>query len=289
MLIEDHYNHNDIVNDARLGAEPSAEYLERISVLDRAVRECMFVSRSYAGIPAPTSQHYYASVLFTALVTRAVSLMNLAPHSPWAQKIIEHWDYSSATGIVRTMMELRFAFYYFCVDKCSTTEWECRWHIFNLHDCVTRKRLLETLDGKEDEIRKLEDAAESLRNLLKDNASFSCMPVGQQRKFLQGQTAFLFPLEDLGEKAGIDKNTFRMIWTLFSSHVHGLPFSFYRIGGGESERGRGLPSRVEEGYTSLCLSFAATFLIKTRDELHVLFAGLISPDLRHTEQKSDKE
>lgn len=48
--------------------------------------------------------------------------------------------------------------------------------------------------------------------------------------------------------------------------------SFYRIGQGEAERGRGLPSPVEERYTSLCLSLASTFLVSARDELHELFA-----------------
>jgi hypothetical protein len=61
---------------------------------------------------------------------------------------------------------------------------------------------------------------------------------------------------------------------LFSSHVHGLPMSFYRMGGDNPERGRGLPSRVEEGYTSLCLSLAAKVLVSTRDDVHQLFAGM---------------
>jgi len=37
------------------------------------------------------------------------------------------------------------------------------------------------------------------------------------------------------------------------------------------ERGRGLPSPVEENYTSLCLSLASSLLTRTRDEVHALF------------------
>jgi hypothetical protein len=40
------------------------------------------------------------------------------------------------------------------------------------------------------------------------------------------------PLEDIGERVGVDKQTFRWLYVLLSSHVHGLPMSFYRIGGG---------------------------------------------------------
>lgn len=53
--------------------------------------------------------------------------------------------------------------------------------------------------------------------------------------------------------------------------------SFYRIAEGEEERGRGLPSKTEEGYTCLFLSLAMTLLVGARDELGVLFKGLV-PD-----------
>lgn len=113
-------------------------------------RPCYPISRRHHGIASPTGAHYYASVLFVATITRAVSLLNLAPHSPWASKRIEHWDYASMTGIVRTMIELRSAFHYLCIDLCSQDEWNCRWNVFNLHDCVSRIRLFDARgDGDE--------------------------------------------------------------------------------------------------------------------------------------------
>jgi hypothetical protein len=74
------------------------------------------------------------------------------------------------------------------------------------------------------------------------------------------------------EKAGLDKPTYRFLHVVFSSHVHGLPMSYYRMG--IQERGRGLPSPIEEGYTTVCHSLAATLLTATRDEVHELFKGL---------------
>lgn len=82
----------------------------------------------------------------------------------------------------------------------------------------------------------------------------------------------MVPLEDIGEKVGIDKSTFRWLYVFLSSHVHGLPMSFYRVGEGPDERGRGLPSPVEDDYTSLCLSFAISLLVGARDEINTLFA-----------------
>ena len=127
----------------------------------------------------PASRHrreypqLYASVLFVAIITRGVSLLNLAPHTPWAAKKVEHWDYASMTGIVRTMIELRSAFHYLCVDECSLEEWNCRWNIFNLHDCVSRIRLFDA-QGANEEVEKLKVQAEELRERIRTRTlSFS--------------------------------------------------------------------------------------------------------------------
>lgn len=264
---------DEVIDVGALGPEPSESYLERLRMLDEIVRECIFVSRSYAGIPSPTSQHFYASVLFTAMITKCVSLLMLAPHTPWADKKIEHWDYSSMTGVARTILELRIAFYYLCVDHCSEDEWKFRWNLFNLHDCTSRIRMFETLEDEE-QVRGLHEAAESIRSRLIANPFFATIDEKSRKRLLHGQTAFLFPLEVIAERAGIDLKTFRWLYVLFSSHVHALPMSFYRIGQDGDDRGRGLPSPSEENYSALCLSMTATLLVATRDNVHGLFESL---------------
>jgi predicted RNA-binding protein YlxR (DUF448 family) len=252
------------------GAEPSANYQKSLDMLDNVVREGITVSQQYAGIRAPSRKHFYASVLYTALLSRSVSLLMLAPHSPWARKMIEHWDYASAAVIVRTMLEIRAAFHYLCVDQCSDEEWNCRWNLLNLHDCYSRIRLLEAKPSSEDGRAELRVQAEELKARLKTNRHF--LTQKHQQRLLNGRSAYLYPLEDLLEKAALEKETYRFLNILFSSHVHGLPMSYYRMA--EQNRGRGLPSPVEEGYTKICHSLAATLLTKTRDEVHLLFDGL---------------
>jgi len=259
--------HDEIVDFSRLGGEPSDDYMRVVGMLDNIVRECMYVSRSYSGITSPSAKHYYSSVLFTALVTKGVTLAQIMPFTPWLDKRIEHWDYASAAGIVRTMLELRIAFYYLCSEECDEEEWECRWNIFNLHDCTSRIRMLTAIDNNE-EVEKLSQAADEIRDRLRVNSFFETLPEKKKKTALHGQSAYLSPLEDIAEKAGIEKAKFRWLYVLLSSHVHALPMSFFRIG---EERGRGLPTPVEEGYTSICLSLASTFLVSTRDEVHSLF------------------
>jgi len=270
MVEPDKDTHADVLDAAKLGQEPSANYLERVQALDNLIRECIQISKAYEGIRSPTGRHFWASVLFTAMITRAVSLAIAAPHSPWAQKLIEHWDYATLTGIVRTILEVRIAFYYLCIDPCSADEWDCRWNVFNLHDCLSRKKLFE-VSGTPEEAKKFDEQAEDLRNRLRANSFFVALQSGQKKNLLSGRTAFLYPLEEIAEKAGVDRQQFKFLYVLFSSHVHSLPMSFYRIG---DERGRGLPTPAEEGYTCLCLSFALTLLIKSRDEMRKLFADL---------------
>src|SRR3954462_9414419 len=186
--------------------EPSPDYLESLNLFDSVVRECVTVSKEYAGIPATTQKHFYASVLFTSLIARAVSLVILAPHSSWADKMIEHWDYAAAAIITRTMMELRASFHYLCVDPCTDDEWQCRWTLLNLHDCIARKRLME---AKNLELTGFDEQAEMFRERLRTNAYFQ--QLAQQKKLLNGQTAYVYSVEEMAEKAGIEKDTFRFL------------------------------------------------------------------------------
>jgi hypothetical protein len=185
-----------------------------------------------------------------------------------------------AASIVRTMLELRAAFHYLCVDGCSDEEWRCRWNLLNLHDCNSRIRLFtESPSAAPQEIDGLRKQADELRERLRSNRHF-CQ-LRNQASLLNGRAAYLYPVEAMLEKAGVERWIYRYLNILFSSAVHGLPMSYYRMG--EQERGRGLPSPVERGYTTICHSLAASLLAATRDDVEALFkdaANRSQPDSR---------
>lgn len=250
---------------------PSTQYRERVEVLDSVVQHCIAVSRACAGIPSPTGAHFYASLLFTSLCSRALTLAIVAPHSRWAKKKIEHWDYSSIAGIVRSILEVRLSFFYLCVEKCSQDEWDCRWNLFNLHDCTSRLQLFQDMPGQEKQVEGFEKQAVELRAHLNTNLFFNGLPEGQRNKLIKGGNAYLCSLEEIAVNAAVDLRTFRLLYKLFSSQVHGLPMSFYRMN--ELNRGRGVHSESEEFYARLCLSFATVLLTAARDEMKNLFEG----------------
>lgn len=249
--------------------EPSDHYKERVATLDNVVRDCISLSQACAGIRSLTGSHFFASVLFTLLCTRAVSIAVLAPYSPWSKKLIEHWDYASIASLTRSLLEIRLAFFYLCTESCTDDEWRCRWNVFNIHDCQTRLRLFSELPDPPEDVSGFQVQLNELRDRLTSNAFFAAISANQQKQYLNGDKAYLSPLEEIASRAGVDIHTFRWLYKFLSSHVHGLPMSFYRMG--QQERGRGVHGDTEEGYASLCLSFVVSILVSSRDEMKKKF------------------
>lgn len=252
---------------------PPSDYAETLERLANTTAQCMELSRQYAGIRSPTGRHYFASVIFTSLITRAVTLVFIAPYSPWSKRTFEHWDYASVANVARTVMEMRLNYRYLCSQLVDEVEWDCRWNLFNLHDCTARIDLMTTLSNSE-EVKGLSDQAEELRQRLRENAYFVRLAEKRQRELLRGKKAHLIALEDIAVDAGLELRTFKMMWQLMSSHVHALPFSFYRVG---EARGTGVQTKAEEGYTTLLLSLVQVLLVGARDEFQEMFRGLDNP------------
>jgi hypothetical protein len=228
------------------------------------------VSDKFANIRSPTSAHYYASILFTCLCTRGISLATLAPHSPWSKKRVEQWDFSSLAGLTRSILELRLTFFYLCSERCSPEEWECRWNIFNIHDCNSRIHLFEKMHNEESEVAGFKVQIEELRSRLTTNAFFINLAEKEKNQYLKGNKAYLHTLEDIASRANIERESFRLIYQILSSHAHGYPFSFYRVG--EQNRGRGIHSEIEEGYTiNFCLEWVTNLLNNASNEMEQLF------------------
>lgn len=248
---------------------PSKEFNESIEGLDGALKECFELSQRCAGIPAPTGAHFYASVLFTTLCSRGASFAILAPGSTFSKKVFDHWDYASLAVLARSILEIRISFFHLCVQECTTAEWEYRWNLFNLHDCTSRIHMFEEMDPSSKDLPGFKTQADELRDRLKKNEAFLALSESEQRRLLHGKHAYPVRLEVIAEHAGVPVSEFRLLYKFLSSHVHGLPMSFYRVG--DDGRGRGFYCEVEDGYSALCVSFVLGILAASRDEMRKLF------------------
>lgn len=248
---------------------PSDEYKERIAAFERMLTECFNLSQQCAGIPAPTGAHFYASVLFTTLCSRGASFGILAPGTTFATRAFDHWDYASLAVLARSILEVRIAFFYLCVQECTSVEWDCRWNLFNLHDCSSRIHLFEEMDRPAN-LAGFMAQADELRDRLKKNEFFLSLSESEQKRLLHGKHAYSVPLETIAQQAGVALKEFRLLYKFLSSHVHGLPMSFYRMGQPDG-RGRGVYCETEDNYSSLCVSYVVSLLAASRDEMRKLF------------------
>jgi hypothetical protein len=254
----------------------SPEYIKEKAILDREIRECISVSQRCAGIPSETGAHFYASVLFTLLCTKSVSLGILVPNSSWAKKKKEHWDFSSIAGLVRSILETRLAFFYLGYEKCSIEEWECRWNLLNLHDSVSRIRFFENIPSElHDQVNFVANTdgfhgqVTELHEKLNTNPFFMSFSLKQRNILLKGAHAYLSSLEDIAVRSGVDIHSFRWLYQILSAQIHTLPLAFNRMK--DQNRGRGIHSEVEEKYITLVVTFSAGLLLAAKDEMKQLF------------------
>lgn len=196
----------------------------------------------------------------------------LVPQSSWAVRKVDHWDYASLAVLARSLLEVRLAFYYLCIQECPPAEWECRWNLLNLHDCTTRIDMFKEMQSHAEELSELEQTAKNLCTQLEANEFFKNLQPKKKRHFLRGKNAYLIPLQEIAESCGVEKTTFRWLYKFLSNHVHGYPMSYYRIGQGVQERGRGVHSPIEEFYCRMLLSLVISQLIGARDEMSRLFS-----------------
>lgn len=227
--------------------------------LKKCCDKCIATSQSFKGIPSPTGSHYYASVLFTILCVRSKSLIQLLP-----QRKSDNWDQAGVACLLRSILDARLCFFYLGIDTVCSDEWEVRWNVMNLHDCSRRKKLF----GDDNDPR-WNEQIEEIKQRLNGNAFFNKMPPKQQTRFLSGRENFIYSLEDISEKAGMNKEDFNWLYRLLSNQSHVYPLSFYRAG--DTNRGAGVYSTIELKYLKLYIDRTIKILKKSQSEMKKKF------------------
>jgi len=234
------------------------QYTESLDIFDQVVSAMTALSQGSAGIPSPSSRHYWASVLFTRLTGSAVSLLLLLPRNRRSIAVFENWDFSAVASLARNICECCFSYFYLCADKMEEEEWRCRWNIFNLHDCLRRLKLFQCLGSTPEEIDRFERQADELRSRLLSNAHFNSLPKKVQQDCLKARKLYLLSQDDILERMEFDTQLFRGLYILWSSHIHNFPMGFFKTG--ENNRGRGLENPVEKDHICMAIAVCITFI-----------------------------
>ena len=234
-------------------------YKKYLTTLDK----CKISSKNKAGIPSPTSSHYYASLIFTKLCTSGISLLSICPPPKKIGKNV-HWDCASAATLTRAIVETYLVFFYLCIEDCEPNEWQARWRLLNLHDHMSRLKMFKAMDDSGGELALFEANTDEVRSDLEKTEYFQGIPEKQRKHYLKGHNAFFKSQDELIESAGGSVDEFRFRYRFLSNHAHSFPMGFYRMA--ESGRGAGVESEVEIGYTGLYLEWATECLEKAQSE-----------------------
>jgi hypothetical protein len=251
--------------------EQQDSYPQALRRFDTLVSAATAVSQGAADRPSETPRHYWASVLYTRVCVNSVSLLFLLPRNRYARAVFDHWDVTAVASLARDIVEGYLAFYYLCVDSVDQDEWNCRWNVFNLHDCVSRQRLFERFDCDTEQVARFVQTAEELRRHLRRNRHFRSLSEKSQNLLLKGRNAYLFRQDEIIKRTTVDANYFRAMYEFLSTQIHALPMSFYRTG--DKNRGRGLENEIERDYICWIVDFTESFVRRATKEIIELFPG----------------
>ncbi|MDX1950147.1 MAG: DUF5677 domain-containing protein [Rickettsiales bacterium] len=228
-------------------------YFKSYEDFDNSVKKAIITSKSVAGI-LETPRRAYATVLFTRITVLATSLLKLAPKelSPH-----EHYDFASIASIARNILECYLFMYYFSVEEISDDEWQARLFLTQLHDCISRIELFQTLEKIEqkpnnDIFEFREQANEIKKNLLKNNF-FNTFTEKQKTDFFKGKKVLYCSQDSIVEKLGASVSDYRLHYQIFSRYLHTLPFSFYRSP--EDLNNTGGKNDKDIGYTAMTFEY----------------------------------
>lgn len=235
------------------------EYTEIHNDFSSVLEICKQSSRKFMGIRAPTSAHFFASVLFTKLCVCSVSIYKLSPEPNMIEEN-EHWDFASVASLTRNIVECYLVFHYLCIEQCSIDERDARLHLMNLHDHISRTKIFGNEDDKKSDIEVKTDLMENLKN----NAWFQRLNEKRKVHYLKGNTAFFNTNAEIVEASGYDVSEFKSMYRFLSNYTHSFPMGFYRLA--EHDSGRGYKSEIEVLYTSICLQWVTHYLTNAESE-----------------------
>lgn len=244
------------------------EYKIFYDELQSVLNDCISTSKKHAGIPSPSSAHFYSSLIFTKICTSSVTALSICP-SPKTIGHEAHWDCASVAALTRGIIETYLLFFYLCIENCTKAEWEARWRLMNLHDHMSRLKMFKVMKDSNEQVAQFEGYTDEVKADLKNTEFFKAFDEKLQRHYLKGNTAFFKSQDEIITAAGGCVDDFRTKYRFLSNHTHSYPMGFYRMA--ENRRGNGMESRSEIANSGMCLSWITECLTNAKSSFEELW------------------
>lgn len=140
----------------------TTRYAEVVSAFDSLVDYGLKLSRELAGHVSAEEHLGYADPIFAKLVCHAVSLRKLSPDLDGKPRN-ELWDISSTSAIARSLIEAFDALAYVALNNVTPEEREFRILLWELHDQVRRKKMLEHIGSQNPKVAEVHASAALLQ------------------------------------------------------------------------------------------------------------------------------
>jgi hypothetical protein len=228
----------------------NSEYNKGLDAFRKSVFQALELHANARHAPlqgiAPSARLIFARICFLG-----VSISRLCPKIENEQDI---WDFTSIGLLARSLFESIMFFNYFC-EAGGPDELMAKMIIMSLHDRCERVRLFTALKKPED-VAEFTKEVESLRDLLRQNSFFGGLEVKRQKELLNGYSASILTLRQMGDKYSPDEST----WTIYqflSGYAHSFPLSFMR---NNDSRRDGLQNDTDKMYIPGVLTWLASLL-----------------------------
>lgn len=236
--------------------------------LVEVIATAKIVSTGASGIYAEHPRLFWASVLFTRLVVTACSILRLAPRVE-PREANANWDFSALGSVVRNIAECYFVFFYLCAEVVTDDdEWTTRLNLIQLRDNKTRWKMISDFGIDSDQEIGFAGHHTDLTARLKGRLYFQSLPEKRQAELLKGDKD-PFTQDEILDRMGRDRGTFRGYYRYLCSHTHTGPISFYRMV--EHDRGRGIENSYDKGAMGAAMDVASDFLKRATDDMIRLF------------------
>lgn len=254
--------------------ETEERYEEARSELRLLTLYAHAVSAAIQGREAADDQQYYASIIFSKIVSHAITLIRSIPQSMaiMDSRGAELWDVSSACCLARAILEANDALAYMADKSGDPAQKMLRIRVWELHDKERRLAMLEAIGSSAPEVEDLRREAALLRREILDSAGAKTLHASVRGKISKGDSPdFLIPMRERCERVGINYKYHQGAKMFLSAYVHTHPIALhqltsFRAGDADSLNLLSLPVR-----------YSIAFLAKSLEIMQSIFGRATPP------------